>query len=168
MKIEEAKKKNLPTDTIKMKNSTPKLLIYFHNFGKFDSYFIIDRLIHHDTDNSIKIIKNKDTMISISVTIRGVKLKFYDSLLLLPYSLDTLSKFFNKKEDQKTYFNHELVNQYNLMDYKYESIKYCKQDCLALYNIIKEFKIMIDTRWSVDITKHPTLSSLAFKIFTLR
>lgn len=46
-----------------------------------------------------------------------------------------------------------------------ETIKYCEQDCKSLFEVIINFQLEIFNEFSIDITKTPTLPSLAFKIF---
>jgi hypothetical protein len=46
-----------------------------------------------------------------------------------------------------------------------ESIKYCENDVIVLYNIIKKFSMKIFELFRVDIIKYPTLASLAFGIY---
>jgi hypothetical protein len=48
---------------------------------------------------------------------------------------------------------------------KEETIKYCEQDCLVLYQIIEKFSEKIYKLFRIDIHQYPTLSSLAFAIF---
>lgn len=50
-------------------------------------------------------------------------------------------------------------------DLKKETISYCEQDCRTLYYAIKEFSKIIYMQFGVDISKTPTISSLAFRIF---
>lgn len=46
-----------------------------------------------------------------------------------------------------------------------ELIKYCNIDTQALYQVITKFRLDIYNSFEVDITKCPTLSSLAFAIY---
>lgn len=48
---------------------------------------------------------------------------------------------------------------------KEETIKYCIQDCITLYQIIDKFNHKIFELFRIDIHKYPTLSSLAFAIY---
>jgi hypothetical protein len=50
-------------------------------------------------------------------------------------------------------------------DLKKESIQYCEQDVVTLYQIIDKFNHKIFKLFRVDILKYPTLSSLAFAIY---
>lgn len=53
-------------------------------------------------------------------------------------------------------------------DLKRETIKYCEQDCRTLYYSILEFGKLIYLEFNVDISKTPTVSSLAFRIFRVK
>ena len=48
---------------------------------------------------------------------------------------------------------------------KDETIKYCIQDCITLYQIINKFNYKIFELFRLDIHKYPTISSLAFAIY---
>jgi hypothetical protein len=119
-------------------------------------------------------------------------INFRDSLLMLPSSLRKLSKAFNV--ENKGHFPFRFVNdpavslqyegltpklsfydsiskdEYNTMannnwNLKNETIKYCLLDCIVLYKVISKFNELIFTKWSLNIHRFPTLSSLAFAIF---
>jgi len=51
---------------------------------------------------------------------------------------------------------------------KKETITYCEQDCKTLYYALKEFGKLIYIEFGVDISKTPTISSLAFRIFRVK
>lgn len=53
----------------------------------------------------------------------------------------------------------------NLWDLRKESMKYCNQDVISLYEIIESFQKKIYSLFRMDILKHPTLSSVAFAIY---
>lgn len=122
------------------------------------------------------------------------KVNFKDSLLLLPNSLDKLGKSFNVK-NQKDIFPHKFVNKntlnyvgsvpsidyfINLSEDKYneyvsrfnnnwslknEVIKYCEQDCIALYQVISNFGSEFFKEFSVNISTTPTLPSASSRVY---
>ncbi len=51
---------------------------------------------------------------------------------------------------------------------KKETINYCEQDCKTLYYSILEFGKLIYLQFNVDISKTPTVSSLAFRIYRVK
>lgn len=59
---------------------------------------------------------------------------------------------------KKSYF----FKKWNL---KNETIKYCEQDCITLYQIISKFNLEIFKRFHINIHRYPTLPSLAFAIW---
>jgi len=64
-------------------------------------------------------------------------------------------------EDYNDYCNNFNSN-WSLRD---ESIKYCKADCISLYEILIKFFELIFEKFKFDANKSPTLPSLAFKLF---
>jgi hypothetical protein len=65
-------------------------------------------------------------------------------------------------EEYKEYCKSFEGKEWNLRE---ESLKYCKQDVLALYQVLDKFNSKIFEKFNVDIHKTPTLSSLAFTIY---
>jgi hypothetical protein len=51
------------------------------------------------------------------------------------------------------------------MKFKKETIKYCQNDCIILYFIIKNFGERILKLFNVDIHSYPTLPSLSLAIY---
>ena len=123
--------KNVLNDLVEFNDYT----VYFHNFAKFDSYFLlkylvelgnIDPIIPNDklisltftylpklskninNDNQNQILENQNQNLN-NQSIKILKLKFNDSYLLLPSSLKNLSKSFNIN-NQKGIFPFGLNN----------------------------------------------------------
>jgi hypothetical protein len=120
---------------------------------------------------------------------------FKDSLKLLPSSLKKLSESFKvdnpkgifpvlfndinykgvvpkieffKDIDLEKYSNYvkEFGNKKGgLWNFKKEAIDYCKLDCISLYQILEKFNQLIFEKFNINISKYPTLSSLAFTIY---
>ena len=55
-----------------------------------------------------------------------------------------------------------LQDNWNL---KEETIKYCIQDCITLYQVIIKFHELVYDKWSLNISKYSTISSLAFALY---
>ena len=119
-------------------------------------------------------------------------IKFRDSMLLLPDSLRNLGESFGVQK--KSYFPFDFVNDPNI-DLNYigdmpsidcyenltsieyqellqdnwnlreETIKYCIQDCITLYQVIIKFHELVYDKWSLNISKYSTISSLAFALY---
>lgn len=73
-----------------------------------------------------------------------------------------------------TYFDNITIEEYNEYCHQYinkqwnlkeETIKYCIQYCITLYQIIDKFNHKIFDLFRIDIHKYLTLSSLAFSIY---
>jgi hypothetical protein len=167
--------------------------VYAHNLAKFDIIFLLKYLVKLGKIKPI-IHNGKIISLTVNYGEKGqYKIEFKDSLLLLLASLKSLCESF-KIEDSKSIFPHLFVNDNNLtykgdvpkidyfinidkkeyQDYKLkysvwtlksEAIKYCKLDCVSLYQILLKFNKMIFNLFSKNIHHYPTLSSLAFSIF---
>jgi hypothetical protein len=61
----------------------------------------------------------------------------------------------------------DYCNMFNnhIWNLREETIKYCNQDCITLYQIISIFQKKIFNLFRIDILKYPTLYSLAFAIY---
>jgi hypothetical protein len=118
-------------------------------------------------------------------------INFRDSLLLLPAQLRKLAVAFNVEAKGNFPFNflkdsniplnykgntpdfslYEGItrDEYGAMvsnnwDLRSEAIKYCELDCKVLYQVIDKFNSLIFDKWSINVHRFPTLSSLAFGI----
>lgn len=169
--------------------------VYLHNFAKFDSIFLLNFLNKlgqiNLTINKGRIISLTLSYIKKDNN-KSYSLHFKDSIQLLLTSLRKLAKTFNV-ETQKGIFPHTFVRKDNLdyigavpsIDYfsdlseykayssnfgnnwslREESIKYCKADCISLYQIIVKFNAQIFDLYKINVNKYPTLPSLAFALF---
>ena len=166
-------------------------VIYAHNFSGFDSIFIIKTL---STICNINIIVKEGKVIELTVLFNHYTFYLRDSYLILPSSLRKLAKSFRVSE--KSHFPYSFVNndsipldyigiipnydlwvnlsedEYKEMitdrwDLRKETIKYCEQDCLSLYQIIKKFSFLVNDNWNINLHKYPTLPSLTFGIFRI-
>jgi hypothetical protein len=117
---------------------------------------------------------------------------FKDSLLMLPMALRNLCSAFNVKTVKTNFpFNLSDINysgefpsfdswtgltqsQYEEIQnehgnkpwsFKDESIKYCKIDCLALYEVLCQFNDLVYSEFSLNIHNPLTLPALAMKIY---
>jgi DNA polymerase type B, organellar and viral len=100
--------------------------IYFHNLSGFDIHFMLKPLVNM-SNFKFKILLKDDKFISINVSNKNRCITFKDSLLLLPSSLNNLSKSF-KIESPKEIFPRKLFEadtfeadyiSTNVPDYKY-------------------------------------------------
>ena len=139
---------------------------YFHNFVKFDMYFILSELTKNQLIKIDLLSRNK-VYYSLTITdlVKSEKIIFRDSYLILPLSLKEISKNYCV-EHKKTEFNH--INNYN--DYSDSNFiknieEYCVCDSLCLSEGIGLFRSEIKELFSVDCFNTLTISSLSLRIF---
>lgn len=153
-----------------------KLLIYFHNGGKFDLHFLIEFLLEIFPCEDIEITCIGSRMVAVKTPL----CEFRDSFSLIPKALKHIAgagklelPFWKLEKDA-----HDLTReQWNIMRedvnkafphadpeftpsprvfYRDEIIKYLKQDCVGLYHSIEEF----ETLYGLGLT----LAGTAFKL----
>ncbi len=98
------------------------IIIYAHNGGRFDYFFLLDYL-----DPDLSIINGRIA----KATLFGGKIELRDSYLILPLPLSE-----NKKDD----IDYQLMEQEKRNYNKTEIINYLKTDCLSLYNWVSDFR----------------------------
>jgi hypothetical protein len=163
--------------------------VYFHNFSKFDGYFLVKYL---SKIGFCDPIIHKGRIISVSFNYNDINIVFKDSYLLLPSSLRKLGNSF-KVDSPKgifpyllsdidyigdipdfKYFSNISINDYNKYKdsfnnktwiFRDEAIRYCELDCISLYQILSKFNTLIFDRFKLNINNYPTLPSLSFAIF---
>jgi hypothetical protein len=163
--------------------------VYFHNFSKFDGYFLVKYL---SKIGFCDPIIHKGRIISVSFNYNDINIVFKDSYLLLPSSLRKLGNSF-KVDSPKgifpyllsdidyigdipdfKYFSNISTNDYNKYKdsfnnktwiFRDEAIRYCELDCISLYQILSKFNTLIFDRFKLNINNYPTLPSLSFAIF---
>ena len=141
------------------------------------------------------IFNNKLMSIKFEFKCEGHKnsstLTFKDSYLMLPYGLRALCKAF-KVNNPKTYFPYLLsilnyIGEYpeykyfskitkslydsnkesfrGLWSFREESLKYCRIDCVALFEVIEKFNELIFNTFKKNVHSSLTLSALAMSIY---
>ena len=153
--------------------------IYAHNLSHFDGTFLLKSIVNlKKIGYIIKLLYKDDKMISIEIKrseavsrelgfeSESFSITFYDSYLLLPTSLNKLAKSFGL--ETKIAFDVLSNDTTPLTDisFKEKLLEYNKYDCKLLYDVITNFRLEIINLFGVDISKSPTLPSLAFKIYT--
>lgn len=131
-------------------------LIYAHNGGKFDFNFLVEHL--KDKEFRIEMIMRGSVCVKLAVyhnkKYRNCT-KFVDSLCLLPYSLDKLTRDFNVPHKKQI---KEIKEDYDLLYRMYKNDdptfhKYLKYDVLGLYEVIQRFYNLIGrNRGKVGLT----------------
>jgi hypothetical protein len=162
--------------------------VYAHNLSKFDIIFLHRDIAKLNNDYKIEILKREDKYISINISNllrskNNIKISIKDSFNLLPSSLKDLSRQFNI-ENPKTiepifqgdinsvyyqgdisHYNKEVKIINDLKQWKIEIKNYCETDCIALYQILIKFRLLVYEKFKVNIDNHPTIPSVAFAIF---
>lgn len=153
-------------------------VIYAHNLGSFDGYFIMKGLIRYlDNSDYIKcLIDSSNQYISISVVeavkddIKLTDIIFKDSLRIFPRSLDKLGETFQlggktQRYDIKwsSYDYHRNVNvqSQRWLDY----VKYASNDAQLLYNIMKKAQEFYKKHYQIDLAKAYSTASLALRLY---
>lgn len=108
------------------------LLIYAHNGGKFDFFYLLEYL-----ENPVKIINGR-----IVASAYGVH-EFRDSYAILPIPLSQ----WNKDEIDYDKFEPDVREKH-----KPEILKYLESDCVNLYAIVSKFVARFDARLTIGST----------------
>jgi len=137
-------------------------IIYAHNLGKFDAYFLLKPLFN--TFGPYQLLIDKSHSI-ISITLPN-QIIFKDSIRILPFSLKDLGKLF-ETDHQKLDFDHTKATPNTIMmdEFRIQLLNYLHNDVICLIEImIKASKILFD-KFEVDIHNSYSASSLAFLVF---
>jgi hypothetical protein len=176
-----------------MRSKYDRWNVYIHNSSNFNIIFLLRIItVLGDIDPVIKDEKFINVKLGWTSGKTTYSINFRDSLLMLPSSLRKLAKSFGVED--KGHFPFSFVNDSTVsLDYigitpnislfegissdEYNSIysnnwslrdqciHYCELDCRVLHQIIYKFNELIFNKFSVNVHKYPTLSSLAFAIF---
>lgn len=151
--------------------------------GNFDGLLIIKSQL--DYGYHFKLVKRETRILKIEIIKDKMSINLLDSLNILPGYQDQLGKEFkiNKNKGDfpylfvnennlnyigltpdKKYFKNdpEIISDWNL---KNETFKYLKDDIHILYDILNKFGYYIGKTSSIDISKHLTIASLAYKTY---
>lgn len=167
--------------------------VYLHNLSNFDGIFllkimkdigIIDPIINNGRIISLTLTLDNckltflDSYQLLPSSLRSLAKSFgVEEKGIFPYKFlvntNNDINYIGDVPDFK-YFDGVSINEYdtyletfkkgawNLRD---ETIKYCLQDCISLYQVIMKFNSEIFNLFSVNATKYSTLPSLSFAIF---
>jgi len=146
-----------------------KIIIFSHNLGSFDGYFIFKGLLELpdiDISKVNSIIDDLHRFISIDISWKDSKFIFKDSIRILPISLHDLCLLFdvegklhayNPEFNKLTLFdNPDLLNQFT---------QYAKQDSISLLKALLKAQHIYITEYEVDIASVWSTSTLSLKIF---
>jgi hypothetical protein len=146
-----------------------KCVIFSHNLGSFDGYFIFKGLLELpgiSIDKVNSIIDDLHRFVGIDINFKDTKLIFKDSLRIFPLSLKELCKTFEVEGKLYSYNpefnkiilfeNESLLNQF---------IIYSQQDSICLLKALTKAQNIYINEHLVDIATIWSTSSLSFKIF---
>ena len=109
-------------------------IIFAHFGGKFDFLFLLRELVKRSDIKIKSLIPRGSSILSIDIEFEsGKSIRFSDSAALLPFSLATITQFFdveNKKQD----WDHTKTKGVTP-----ELIEYLKYDCIGLYQSLQKF-----------------------------
>ena len=177
---------------IVLANKQKRVQFFFHNFGKFDSFFIlklctsclynVDLFKKNNIYYSVKIpiqtdleSKNKEkniTYFGLNSNISSEKqlyIYFKDSYNILPLPLDILAKGFTN--NVKIDFDHSnsiedyIGSNSNVFIQRLE--EYCLNDSKILCEVYENFNSILGENFNISADDKLTIASLAFKIFRL-
>jgi hypothetical protein len=141
--------------------------VYIHNFSLFDAIFLFKYILALDKQGYlIEILKREDKFIKITIgkelsRDRYFEIALFDSYLLLPSSLSTLSETFGVAGKlTHNILNHSNANLYD-PTFRSNLLAYNKQDCKALYDVMVAFNSNFKELFNTTIFNSPTLPSLA-------
>lgn len=146
-----------------------KCVIFYHNLGSFDGYFVFKGLLELPDINIDKVnsvIDDLHRFISIDIVYKDTKLIFKDSLRIFPISLQELTNIFevegklhpyNPKFNKISLFeNKDLLNEFK---------EYSIQDSICLLKALTKAQNIYINEHKVDIATIWSTSTLSFKIF---
>jgi hypothetical protein len=137
-------------------------IIYFHNFGKFDSTFILKWVVKNkDNIGRVDIIERNNVIYEVSLKKYNIRIR--DSLLLIPTSLASIGETFctvNKKDD----FKYDDITEIYYKDKK-KVIDLCINDCKVLKEGFTNFSSLIENEFDIKLHSQLSLPSLSFNIF---
>jgi hypothetical protein len=148
-------------------------IIFAHNLGGYDGYFLYKEFITLVKDLDDLSCKLDPSNKFISITMLNLEeednlstLTWKDSLRIFPGSLDSICKQFNVEgkisKYNPEYNTIELFNKPELFE---EFKEYSLQDSISLYNALMNAQKLYMDNYQIDICNTVSTASLAFKIF---
>jgi DNA polymerase elongation subunit (family B) len=106
-----------------LEETPDNLILYAHNGGKFDFWYLLDKGI---IDENVKFINGR----LVKCTILNGKHQLRDSLAIIPVSLDSY---------QKDLINYDWFEREHREKYKKEILDYLESDCVYLADMVLKF-----------------------------
>lgn len=145
-------------------NCVEHTIYYAHNGGKFDNKILINKLISSRNVIVIDYLEKNGRIMTFSFINRKRKvIVLRDSYSLIQSSLKKLCEDFDvktKKIDTSTLnFEHEDINEHNLLKYKSSVLIYLKADVLGLRQAVHKFNNHIKELFDGELTIRNCMTS---------
>lgn len=146
-----------------------KCVIFSHNLGSFDGYFIFKGLLELPDINIDKvnsIIDDLHRFVGIDLIWKDTKFIFKDSMRIFPISLQELTNIFEvegKLFSYKPEFNQ--ISLFENQELLKQFILYSQQDSICLLKALIKAQNIYIKEHQVDIASIWSTSTLSFKIF---
>jgi hypothetical protein len=150
------------------------LTVYAHNFGKFDGLMMLDKLFFglSDVQHRFKVtnaVEQNGSWIFVETThANGAKLKFRDSLRLLPGPLASLTREFDvehKKLVETVDHNEVSAENWHTPAIAEPMRLYLFHDVVGLYEVLRIFQRECMNDYMLDTAQCMTAASLSKKVF---
>lgn len=147
-------------------------VIFTHNLGSFDGYFIFKGLLELpkvDLNKVNSIIDDLHKFVGIDIVWKNTKLIFKDSFRIFPISLQELCKTFEVEGKLSSYnpdFN--KISLFKDADLLEQFIEYSKHDSICLLKALTKAQDIYIDEHQVDLTTIWSTSTLSLKIFRLK
>lgn len=160
-----------------MKSNVDVRTVYFHNFARFDGIFILKYFADQGDKYKINLLLRNSRIYELKIHRKSKNkksdkysfiLRFRDSLMLLPSSLDSLSKALCPELGSKGELPHRDMLVDKLLDHKDQIMDYLRQDILLLGGVMKKAQEMNWSHYSIDIENVMTVSALSMRIFRMK
>lgn len=139
------------------------IIIYFHNFGRFDSTFILQWVVNNKKlVGDIEVIERNNIIYQVKLV--KFNIYFRDSYLLIPLSLDSIGKTFCSKYKKDSFNYSEITNIYYSSNREIIN-NLCINDCKVLKEGFQVFSNLIYEEFNIVLHEQLTLPSLSFNIF---
>jgi hypothetical protein len=154
-----------------------KDVIFVHNLGNFDGFFIYKALSNRFKPEEIScLIDNHNKFIQITLSIEKLKIVFKDSSLafarlrakdrIFPVSLNDLCNILSLPGKTNSYNpEYHKISLFNNEQLLQEFKNYSLQDSFALFDCISKLQEMYLRDYQVDICSILSTSTLSLKIF---
>jgi DNA polymerase type B, organellar and viral len=132
-----------------------KIIIFSHNLGSFDGYFIFKGLLELpdiDISKVNSIIDDLHRFISIEILFKDSKLIFKDSIRIFPVSLQELCLLFDVEGKLHSYnIEFNKLSLFDNLDLLNQFVQYAKQDSISLLKALLKAQLIYIKEHEVDI-----------------